>query len=89
MGCALLDGVATLVGRPFDLEDLSETPSDANRYEVLDGALVVTAPRERPTRERYCSWPSCFAKPPGRSGFEPSWPPWPGGLVRARWLSQT
>jgi Uma2 family endonuclease len=36
--------VATLVDRPFDLEDLYAAPDDGNRYEVLDGALVVTPP---------------------------------------------
>ncbi len=28
----------------FDLDDLFDTPDDGNRYEVLDGALVVTPP---------------------------------------------
>jgi Uma2 family endonuclease len=36
--------MATLVDRPFDLEDLDAAPDDGNRYEVLDGALVVTPP---------------------------------------------
>jgi Uma2 family endonuclease len=36
--------VATAVDRPFDLEDLLATPDDGNRYEVLNGALVVTPP---------------------------------------------
>jgi Uma2 family endonuclease len=36
--------VATTVDRPFDLEDLFATPDDGNRYEILDGALVVTPP---------------------------------------------
>lgn len=36
--------MATLIDRPFDLDDLFETPDDGNRYEVLDGALVVTPP---------------------------------------------
>lgn len=36
--------MATLVDRPFDLEDLLAAPDDGNRYEVLDGALVVTPP---------------------------------------------
>lgn len=40
----MLGDVATLIDRPFDLEDLFETPDDGNRYEVLDGALVVTPP---------------------------------------------
>ncbi|MGH9065116.1 MAG: Uma2 family endonuclease [Acidimicrobiales bacterium] len=33
-----------LLGRSLDLEDLSATPDDGNRYEVLDGALVMTPP---------------------------------------------
>lgn len=32
------------LGRPFDLDDLFDTPDDGCRYEVLDGALVVTPP---------------------------------------------
>ncbi len=36
--------MVTLVDRPFDLEDLYAAPDDGNRYEVLDGALVVTPP---------------------------------------------
>ncbi len=36
--------MATLVDRPFDLEDLYAAPDDGNRYEVLDEALVVTPP---------------------------------------------
>ena len=36
--------MATTVDRPFDLEDLYAAPDDGNRYEVLDGALVVTPP---------------------------------------------
>jgi len=36
--------VATAVDRPFDLEDLLATPDDGNRYEVLNGALVVSPP---------------------------------------------
>ncbi|MGH9067666.1 MAG: Uma2 family endonuclease [Acidimicrobiales bacterium] len=34
----------TVVDRPLDLEDLFATPEDGNRYEVLDGALVMTPP---------------------------------------------
>ena len=33
-----------VVDRPFDLENLLGTPDDGNRYEVLDGALVVSPP---------------------------------------------
>jgi Uma2 family endonuclease len=36
--------MVTLVDRPFDLKDLFAAPDDGNRYEVLDGALVVTPP---------------------------------------------
>lgn len=36
--------VLPAVDRLFDLEDLFGTPDDGNRYEVLDGALVVTPP---------------------------------------------
>lgn len=36
--------MARLLDRPFDLEDLFDTPDDGNRYEVLDGALVVSPP---------------------------------------------
>ncbi|MGH9116171.1 MAG: Uma2 family endonuclease [Acidimicrobiales bacterium] len=34
----------TVIDRPLDLEDLYDTPDDGNRYEVLDGALVMTPP---------------------------------------------
>ncbi|MDQ2726732.1 MAG: Uma2 family endonuclease [Actinomycetota bacterium] len=34
----------TVVDRALDLEDLLATPDDGNRYEVLDGALVMTPP---------------------------------------------
>lgn len=40
----MLGYMASLIDRPFDLEDLLGTPDDGNRYEVLDGALVVTPP---------------------------------------------
>jgi len=36
--------VKTVIDRPLDLEDLLGTPDDGNRYEVLDGALVMTPP---------------------------------------------
>ena len=32
----------TVIGRELDLEDLYTTPDDGNRYEILDGALVMT-----------------------------------------------
>lgn len=38
------DEVKTVLDRPLDLEDLLATPDDGNRYEVLDGALVMTPP---------------------------------------------
>ena len=31
-----------MIGRELDLEDLYTTPDDGNRYEILDGALVMT-----------------------------------------------
>jgi Uma2 family endonuclease len=34
----------TVLDRALDLEDLEDTPNDGNRYEVLDGALVMTPP---------------------------------------------
>jgi Uma2 family endonuclease len=33
-----------VLDRPLDLEDLDATPDDGNRYEVLDGAIVMTPP---------------------------------------------
>lgn len=36
--------MSTIIDRDLDLEDLLATPDDGNRYEVLDGALVVTPP---------------------------------------------
>ncbi|MGH9063957.1 MAG: Uma2 family endonuclease [Acidimicrobiales bacterium] len=36
--------MTTVLDRPFDLEDLFATPDDGNRYEVLDGSLVVSPP---------------------------------------------
>lgn len=33
-----------VLGRALDLEDLYATPDDGNRYEILDGALVMTPP---------------------------------------------
>ena len=32
----------TVIGRELDFEDLYTTPDDGNRYEILDGALVMT-----------------------------------------------
>ena len=37
-------GASAHLDRPFDLEDLFDTPDDGCRYEVLDGALVVSPP---------------------------------------------
>lgn len=34
----------SLLDRALDLEDLYATPDDGNRYEVLDGALVMSPP---------------------------------------------
>ena len=34
--------VDAVIGRELDLEDLYNTPDDGNRYEILDGALVMT-----------------------------------------------
>lgn len=34
----------SLLDRDLDLEDLYATPDDGNRYEVLDGALVMSPP---------------------------------------------
>lgn len=36
--------MSTIIDRDLDLEDLLATPADGNRYEVLDGALVMTPP---------------------------------------------
>ena len=36
--------MSTIIDRDLDLEDLLTTPDDGNRYEVLDGALVMTPP---------------------------------------------
>lgn len=38
------EGMKTVIDRPLDLQDLLTTPDDGNRYEVLDGALVMTPP---------------------------------------------
>lgn len=43
----MLAPVETVLGRALDLEDLEATPDDGNRYEVLDGALVMTPPPGR------------------------------------------
>lgn len=40
----MLGDVETVIDRALDLEDLFASPDDGNRYEVLDGALVVTPP---------------------------------------------
>lgn len=40
----MLERVKTVIDRPLDLADLLATPDDGNRYEVLDGALVMTPP---------------------------------------------
>jgi Uma2 family endonuclease len=37
-------GVESLLDRALDLEDLYATPEDGNRYEILDGALVMSPP---------------------------------------------
>ena len=33
-----------MIDRDLDLEDLYTTPDDGNRYEILDGAIVMTPP---------------------------------------------
>ena len=33
-----------VIGRDLDLDDLYTTPDDGNRYEILDGAIVMTPP---------------------------------------------
>lgn len=33
-----------MIGRDLDLDDLYTTPDDGNRYEILDGAIVMTPP---------------------------------------------
>ncbi|MDP9496649.1 MAG: Uma2 family endonuclease [Actinomycetota bacterium] len=43
LGGGRLESV-TVLDRPLDLVDLLATPDDGNRYEVLDGALVMTPP---------------------------------------------
>jgi Uma2 family endonuclease len=40
----MLVHVGMVSGRALDLEDLDATPDDGNRYEVLDGAIVMTPP---------------------------------------------
>lgn len=40
----MLWSVKTVLDRSLDLEDLLGTPDDGNRYEVLDGALVMSPP---------------------------------------------
>lgn len=40
----MLGAVETLIDRCLDLEDLFATRDDGNRYEILDGALVMTPP---------------------------------------------
>ena len=34
-----------VIGRDLDLDDLFTTPDDGNRYEILDGAFVITPRR--------------------------------------------
>lgn len=33
-----------VLDRELDLDDLGLTPDDGNRYEILDGAIVMTPP---------------------------------------------
>lgn len=40
----MLSGMDTLLDRSLDLDDLYATPDDGNRYEILDGALVMSPP---------------------------------------------
>ena len=40
----MLRNVDVVIGRELDIEDLYTTPDDGNRYEILDGALVMTPP---------------------------------------------
>ena len=35
-------GMDAVIGRELDVEDLYTTPDDGSRYEILDGALVMT-----------------------------------------------
>ena len=37
-------------GRPFTVADLDRIPDDGRRYELLDGALIVTPGRRRSTK---------------------------------------
>ena len=40
----MLRSMDVVIGRELDIEDLYNTPDDGNRYEILDGALVMTPP---------------------------------------------
>jgi hypothetical protein len=45
-------------GRPFTVAELDRMPDDGRRYELLDGALVVS-----PRRRRFTNlWPGGFTE---------------------------
>lgn len=46
-----MEAMSTLPrGRALTVEDLTAMPDDGHRYELIDGTLLVTAPRACATR---------------------------------------
>lgn len=50
-GCHEHRGGVAAAGRPFTVADLDRMPDDGHRYELLDGALVVSPRPTNPHQE--------------------------------------
>ncbi|PZS16338.1 MAG: hypothetical protein DLM54_11345 [Acidimicrobiales bacterium] len=70
--------IGTELGRPFDFDDLGDTPADGRRYEIMDGALVVS-PAPSPLHQRVLgNLYGRLGPPPCCKGWRSSSLPWPG-----------
>ena len=47
-------------GRAFTVAELDRMPADGRRYELLDGALVVSPGRRRSTSSSLLGWAACL-----------------------------
>ena len=62
--------VDVVIGRELDLDDLYNTPDDGNRYEILDGALVMTPAPSRSHQRALLAVAVLLREPAREAGFE-------------------
>ena len=58
-----------VIGRELDLDDLYTTPDDGNRYEILDGALLMTPALGMPHQSAVARLIELLAEPARRVGM--------------------